>query len=75
MYNDRHRGKSGLPAQKRQMVMAQRTHASEETPIVKTVLLSSLFGVLASVLSGGTPSSCLTKSKRHILMCSTFCFR
>ena len=53
MYNDRHRGKSGLPAQKRQMVMAQRTYASEETPIVKTVLLSSLFGVLASVLSGG----------------------
>ena len=53
MYNDRHRGKSGLPAQKRQMGMAQRTHASEETPIVKTVLLSSLFGVLASVLSGG----------------------
>ena len=53
MYNDRHRGKSGLPAQKRQMVMAQRTHASEETPIVKTVFLSSLFGVLASVVSGG----------------------
>ena len=53
MYNDRKRGKGGLPAQKRQVGIAQRTHATEEEPIIKAVLLSSLFGVLASVLSGG----------------------
>ena len=53
MYNDRHRGKSGLPAQKRQVGMAQRTRANEEAPIIKTVLLSSLLGVTVSVVSGG----------------------
>ncbi len=53
MYNDSHKGKSGLPAQKRQMGMAQRTRVNEETPIIKTVLLSSLLGVLTSVISGG----------------------
>ncbi len=53
MYNDRHKGKSGLPAQKRQMGMAQRTRVNEETPIIRTVLLSSLLGMLVSVISGG----------------------
>lgn len=53
MYNERKRGKGGLPTLKKQMGMTQRTHAVEETPIIKRVLLSSLFGVLISVLSGG----------------------
>ena len=53
MYNDRKRGKGGLPAQHRVTGMSQRTRTVEDTPIIKKVLLSSLLGVLVSALSGG----------------------
>ena len=53
MYNDRKRGKSGLPAQKRQAIVARRQYSSEDEPIVKSVLSSALLGVLVSAISGG----------------------
>ena len=52
MYNDRKRGKSGLPSQHIKTSVAQRKHVSEETPIIKRVMLSSLFGVVVSAVSG-----------------------
>ena len=48
-----YKGKSGLPAQIRQTGTSQRSRSVEDEPIVKRVLLSSLFGVAVSVLSGG----------------------
>ena len=53
MYNDRKRGKSGLPAQKRQVNVAHRQYSIDNEPIVKRVLTSALLGVLVSVISGG----------------------
>ena len=52
MYNERHNRKSGLPALKRPSHPV-RMAKDEDPPIIRSVLLSSLIGVIASAVSGG----------------------
>ncbi len=53
MYNDKRIRQTGvLPIQKRSSVMQSRTKSIDESPILKKVLLSSLFGLGINALSG-----------------------
>lgn len=52
MYNDRKRGASALPMQRKNTSLAMHTYRDEDPPIIKKVLLSSLWGLGACAASG-----------------------
>ncbi len=52
MYNDRKKGASALPMQRKSTSLAARTRREEDDSILKKVLTSSLFGVAATAVTG-----------------------
>ncbi len=52
MYNDRKKGASALPMQRRNTSLAQRTHREEDSSILKKVMISSLLGAGAAAVTG-----------------------
>ena len=52
MYNDRQIKRSGLPAHQKSLYPQSRSHKVEGTPLIKTLLLSSVIGVMISAVAG-----------------------
>ena len=52
MYNDRKRGASALPMQRKNSPLAARTHREEDSPIFKKIMICSLMGLAAIFVTG-----------------------